>query len=823
MKNLIITTMLLIIWAGLFSQQSNNQLNAGKYAGISHNDMTGHNASSKSYHPSGFVDYLVEWAPGAHVPGLSVCVLKNGELYWVHHFGLANIAQNIPVDDSSCFYIASISKTVVQTAIMQLWEQDIFELDDYVGNYLTFPVINPYYPDSAITFRQLMTHTSSVKDNYSGEWPFNQFMPGYFTPGGTYYYPTNFYNTAPGTQWNYTNVGNSLLGYLTQEMAEQDYSEYCEEHIFQPLGINNGSYYLANLNPANLVTQYIYSGGTYNPVNTPDGGGPIYPAAVLKISAIELSKFLSMYIQQGTFNDSTILSPETIELITTPSLVTPYVDLQCLTWRIWWGTQVWHSGGTNFASTFMAYDKVDKWGFILLMNSSSFDAAFLDVISNAFYFASLYNPISVASIAVNDTDGDQVIEANEEFGLGLTLRNDMNFPNIAENIMATISVNSPFVTLISDSLVSLGTLDYLDEIQLPADQFLFSVSENLEPGNIEFQLHFIWDEGNEYTTTFSLFGGHADVLLVRDEESVSVAWLCGIKQIQDYYLQSLDSLGYSTHYWDMEVRGDPDSAFINNFPAVIWFTGSDAENTLSENNQILLSEYLDNGGKLFVSGQNISDELEGTDFLGNYLHVEHLQDTWGGNSIIGIENDPIGNGQQYNLNTSDALFNQYSKSVVDTLEGANYVFRYVTTTMKGAAVRYENSIYKTVFFAFGFEAINGFENRSEILYRILNDYFQVIVGTDDQPIIETTGINLNVFPNPSSTFTTFSYTLNQKSSVKLDIYDINGQLIKTVVNESQEKGEQHVSFKSVELKPGVYFCMLKTNEGIQTKKMIKLD
>ena len=76
------------------------------------------------------------------VPGLSAAVLKNGELYWVYHYGLANIAQEIPVNDSSCFRIASVSKTIVQTAIMQLWEQDYFELDDNISDYLDFPVIN---------------------------------------------------------------------------------------------------------------------------------------------------------------------------------------------------------------------------------------------------------------------------------------------------------------------------------------------------------------------------------------------------------------------------------------------------------------------------------------------------------------------------------------------------------------------------------------------------------------------------------------------------------------------------------------------------------
>jgi len=334
-----------------------------------------------------------------------------------------------------------------------------------------------------------------------------------------------------------------------------------------------------------------------------------------------------------------------------------------------------------------------------------------------------------------------VIEANEEFELGLSLRNDMNYPDVAENIIATMSVNSPYVNLISDSVVSLGTLSYLNEIQLPSDQFEFEVSENLEPGNVEFQIQFTWDDGVGYTTSFNLFVGHADVLLVRDEERVSVTIEGGLKTIQDRYLESLDTLGFLTNYWDLEERGDPTSEFIENFPAMIWFTGADEENTLSEYNQSILEAYLDSGGHLFLSGQDISDELAGSNFLENYLFTEHIQDTWNGDETIkGIEDDPIGNGQTYYLNQGDGIANQTSMSVVEPLEGAFKSFGYFPS-LEGSAIRYENDTYKTIFFAFGFEAIDGFENRTELLSKILHDYFEmphpclpegIIISTQEQ-------------------------------------------------------------------------------------------
>ncbi len=714
MKKLTIITILLTIWVGLFSQGSINQVN------------NGNSANNKSYHPSGMEAYIDSWRnqEQVHVPGLSTAVLKNGELYWVYHSGLANMAQQIPVHDSSCFNVASISKTPIITAIMQFYELGLFELDDPAGDNLDFPIINPHFPASDMTHFQVMTHTSSIEEGGNSGAPVSlaQFIEGFFIPGGAYYYPSNFSSISPpGTHRYYSNVGPPLLAYITQVMAGQNFNEYCIENIFHPLGMNNTSYGAVN----NMSTHYIWNGNNYEAINFSGGLHSTYPSSGLKTSAIELSRFLGMYMQGGTYNDSTILQPETIELILTPtSFVTSDGSLQCL---IWFYSEYYdiyfHTGSNSYAFSIMAFDKDDQWGIIMLLNANANVSDLAGIVINLEYFASVYNPFSIASIEVNDTDGDQVIEANETFDLGLTLRNDMNYPDVAENIIATISVNSPYVNLISDSVVSLGTLNYLDEVQLPSDQFVFEVNENPEPGNVEFQIQFTWDDGVGYTLIFDLFIGHTDILLVRDEESVSVSFTGGLKTIQDRYLESLDTLGFLTNYWDLEERGDPTSEFIQNFPAVIWFTGSDEVNTLSENNQTTLEDYLDNGGQLFLSGQDISDELAGTNFLESYLFTEHIQNTWYGNKTIkGVENDPIGNGQIYQINIGDGIANQSSMSVVEPLEGAFKSFGYYPP-LDGAAVRYENDTYKTIFFAFGFEAINGFNNRTNILDRILNTYF----------------------------------------------------------------------------------------------------
>jgi CubicO group peptidase (beta-lactamase class C family) len=104
-----------------------------------------------------------------HIPGLAALVVKNDSIIWSNNYGYSNIAQNQSVKDSTLFLMASISKTIVATAIMQLWEEGLFDLNENINNYLQpeFQVINPYYPNDTITFKMLMTHTSSIKDNWN--------------------------------------------------------------------------------------------------------------------------------------------------------------------------------------------------------------------------------------------------------------------------------------------------------------------------------------------------------------------------------------------------------------------------------------------------------------------------------------------------------------------------------------------------------------------------------------------------------------------------------------------------------------------------------
>jgi len=266
-----------------------------------------------------------------HWPGLSMCIVRDGEIIQNGSFGFANIEQNIEVSDSTIFLIASISKTVTATALMQLYEDDEFGLDDNINNYLRpeLQIINPYFPDDSITFRQLLTHTSSIDYDYGLDfggdlytWGFDPPLPldslliNYFMPGGDYYSRGPFNNYRPGAAFEYSNMGITLVGYLVEEISGTPFEDYCQQNIFTPLGMTETSWFLAELDSNLLAMPYDYVDGDYVPIG--QYSPAIWPAGNIRTSAAQYSRFLMAFMNMGELDGVRILDSATVELMTTP-------------------------------------------------------------------------------------------------------------------------------------------------------------------------------------------------------------------------------------------------------------------------------------------------------------------------------------------------------------------------------------------------------------------------------------------------------------------------------------------------------------------------
>jgi CubicO group peptidase (beta-lactamase class C family) len=237
--------------------------------------------------------------------------------------------------------IASISKTVTATAVMQLWEDGRVNLDQDINAHLPFEVRNPHHPGESITVRQLLTHTSSIGDSalyrqsYACGDPqvsLPRWIEGYLIEGGEYYRSENWHDWRPGEGWDYSNVGFGLLGYLVEAVSGVAFGDYVRTHILGPLGMTETSWYLADLDRTKHAIPYTYvaDGKMQGELVTENDGRPIeipdegfipnclysfynISDGLLRTSVRQLARYLSAYMNHGSLAGKRILAANTVQ------------------------------------------------------------------------------------------------------------------------------------------------------------------------------------------------------------------------------------------------------------------------------------------------------------------------------------------------------------------------------------------------------------------------------------------------------------------------------------------------------------------------------
>jgi len=389
-------------------------------------DGFGNNSGSyvlqiSAYHAAPIDSVIVESMRTYHIPGLAACVVNENGMVWSGAYGYANIDQNIEVADTTLFKVASISKTFTGTALMQLYENGLFDMNDDINNYLPpeLQVHNPNYPGDSITFYMLLTHTSSIRDEWDNilhpltTWgadspiPLDTFLVNYLIPGGYYYnQATNFYNTPPGVDWEYCNVAFTLMGYLVETMADS-FPLYCQDSIFAPLNMYETAWFLRDLDTNNIAMPYSWNGSSYVPYG--HYGNPIYPAGLLRTSSFQLANFLTAYINHGQFGSGSILDSVTVQQITTaqPGIGPPNTIMcgQGLTWIdiSLHGRQLWgHDGAWHGITTYMGYEKDENWGYIIMFNSRIGVNEFIFLSTELMEFAAGWPYGSIAGTVIDE-------------------------------------------------------------------------------------------------------------------------------------------------------------------------------------------------------------------------------------------------------------------------------------------------------------------------------------------------------------------------------------------------------------------------------------
>ncbi len=344
--------------------------------------------------------YILSLMNAQHMPGTAALVIRDGKWIWYRNWGKADIPKNIHISRDQVFMLASISKTMIVTSLMQLWERGLFKLDDNINRYLPFEIHNPKYPNDTITFRMFLAHVSGIQDNnnvlaagyVSGDSKItlDSFLFNYFVPGKTLYDSTlNFYRIRSGSRYHYSNVGATLAAYLAQRISGIPYDVYCNTHIFGPLCMDHTSFKLADFPDTTLIVRpYSLNGKNY--VDNDLYGYPDYPDGQLRTTIASLARFMIMYMNHGMYNGVKILDSTTVDMIMTEQF--PLVKsaagqgltfYQNITSN---GDTLWgHNGGDGGVSTDMYFNYKNKIGIIVFGNGDGYDTTSVDPIWDTIY------------------------------------------------------------------------------------------------------------------------------------------------------------------------------------------------------------------------------------------------------------------------------------------------------------------------------------------------------------------------------------------------------------------------------------------------------
>ncbi|HEX6729839.1 MAG TPA: serine hydrolase domain-containing protein [Pyrinomonadaceae bacterium] len=243
------------------------------------------------------------------VAGATIAVVKDGKVLFARGYGYADVKQKRPVSaEQTLFRPGSVSKLFTWTAVMQLFERGMLDLDRDVNEYLDFKIPDAF--GKPITLKNLLTHTpgfeEQIKDLFSAE--------GAPPPLGQYlktHVPHRIF--PPATIPAYSNYGTALAGYIVERVSARPFDQYVEENIFKPLGMTQSTF--VQPLPGTLTGQMSngYKLGSddareFEVVNVP-------PAGSLSSTASDMARFIIAHLQDGQFGNVSILKPETARLM----------------------------------------------------------------------------------------------------------------------------------------------------------------------------------------------------------------------------------------------------------------------------------------------------------------------------------------------------------------------------------------------------------------------------------------------------------------------------------------------------------------------------
>ena len=253
---------------------------------------------------------LAKWERG-NAPGLTLGIVKAGEVIFKRSYGLANLDYNTPISSTTVFRVASLAKQFTAACIDLLAEQGTLSLQQDIRTWL------PELPDygDVVTLEQLIWHTSGIHDFPHLVWGLaGKPLADAVNEGEVYDLLCRIHKLdfAPGTKHNYCNAGYFLMGKIVRKVSGKSLAGFAHEHIFLPLGMTDTHFHDDYTRiVANRAVGYAPKGDSYSifdlPTCTVVGDDGLFTTLedmlVWERSFYDTSKLSGRMLQRGRLND----------------------------------------------------------------------------------------------------------------------------------------------------------------------------------------------------------------------------------------------------------------------------------------------------------------------------------------------------------------------------------------------------------------------------------------------------------------------------------------------------------------------------------------
>ncbi len=322
-------------------------------------------------------------------PGAAAIVLKDGKVIHEGFYGLANLEHSIPIDKSTVFDIASLSKQFTGFGIALLIDWGVISLDDDVRKYI--PEL--YEFEYKIKISHLLYHTSGLRDM-----PYLMTLAGWelddirtFDQMLNLIYRQKTLNSKPGDEFCYSNTNYILLAELIQRVTKMSFREWMDKEIFKPLGMTN-TFIHDNYNEMVANKAYPYSKNQDNSFNSETVNRMVLGASCLYTTIEDLSKWLNnlsnpkpefksavkLMLQKGKLNNGNELS------YASGIIVGNYRNEEV----------IYHEGSITGYTSYLGYFPKQKLSVAILMNYSPANPNALFNSISDIYLANGFSPVN---------------------------------------------------------------------------------------------------------------------------------------------------------------------------------------------------------------------------------------------------------------------------------------------------------------------------------------------------------------------------------------------------------------------------------------------